>query len=488
MPELQLVDVSFRDGNQSLWGATGVRTRHVLPIAPLMDRVGFRALDFTSSTHMGIAVRTHREDPWERIRLTRAAMPSTRLQFISPGFRFISWELAHPEFMELVYARLVANGIDRFGVIDPTNDPDAALASCRQIREAGGAEIVAALTFTISDVHDDPFYARLAALYAASPDVDRVYLKDPGGLLTPERAATLLPALRAALGDTPLELHSHTTIGLSPLSYLTAAEHGVSALQTGCGPLAGGTSLPDAQRLVANLRELGHTVDVDDRLLGLVAAYFRKMARAEGLPTGGPSDFDAAFLRHQMAGGTMTTMRRQLAELGLAHRFDEMIEEVTRVRGDLGMPIMVTPFPQIVISQALANLVGDRRYDQVPDQVIRYVLGRFGRPARPVDDDVRDRILDRDRAREIAAEPPPLPPSELRRRFPASLSDDEFLLRATMPQGEVDGMVAAGPAQRHYDPDLAGVLALLRGLAGRPSIPDLTVTKPGFRLSLRSRA
>ena len=138
MPELQLVDVSFRDGNQSLWGATGVRTRQVLQIAPLMDRVGFRALDFTSSTHMGIAVRTHREDPWERIRLIRAAMPSTRLQFISPGFRFISWELAHPEFMELVYARLVANGIDRFGVLDPTNDPDAgSRRAARSARQAG---------------------------------------------------------------------------------------------------------------------------------------------------------------------------------------------------------------------------------------------------------------------------------------------------------------------------------------------------------------
>ena len=134
-----------------------------------------------------------RKDPWERIRLIRAAMPSTRLQFISPGFRFISWELAHPEFMELVYARLVANGIDRFGVIDPTNDPDAALASCRQIREAGGAEIVAALTFTISDVHDDPFYARFAALLAASRDVDRVYLKDPGGLLRPSAPRRCCP-------------------------------------------------------------------------------------------------------------------------------------------------------------------------------------------------------------------------------------------------------------------------------------------------------
>ena len=488
MSEIQLVDVSLRDGNQSLWGATGIRTRHVLPIAPIMDRVGFRALDFTSSTHMGIAVRTHREDPWERIRLTRAAMPNTGLQFISPGFRFISWQLAHPEFMELVYERLVANGIDRFGVIDPTNDPDAALASCRQIRRAGGTEIVAALTFTLSNVHDDAFYVALAIRYAASPDVDRVYVKDPGGLLTPERAATLLPALRAALGGTPLELHSHTTIGLSPLSYLTAAEHGVAALQTGCGPLAGGTSLPDAQRLVANLREFGHTVAVDDRSLGLVAGYFGRLARAESLPAGGPSEFDAAFLRHQMAGGTMTTMRRQLTELGLAHRFDEMIDEVTRVRAELGWPIMVTPFPQIVISQALANLVGAQRYAQVPDQVIRYVLGLFGRPARPVDDDVRDRILDRNRAREIAAEPPPSPPSQLRRAFPRGISDEEFLLRATMPAGEVDAMLAAGPAQRHYDPDLAGVLALLRGLAGRPAVPDLTVTKPGYRLTLRSRA
>ena len=204
----------------------------------------------------------------------------------------------------------------------------------------------------------------------------------------------------------------------------------MSALQTGCGPLADGTSLPDAQRLVANLRELGHTVDVDDRLLGLVAAYFRKMARAEGLPTGAPSDFDAAFLRHQMAGGTMTTMRRQLAELGLAaplRRDDRRGRRGSAATS--GCPIMVTPFPQIVISQALANVIGDRRYDHVPDQVIRYVLGRFGRPTGPVDDDVRDRILDRDRApgdrRRTAAAPAvgaaqAVPGEPLRRRVPAA--------------------------------------------------------------------
>ncbi len=120
MAELQLVDVSVRDGNQSLCGATGLRTAHILQIAPALNRVGFRALDFCSSTAMGVAARTHREDPWQRIRLARAAMPDTPLQFIGTGFRFISWERAHPEVMRLVYERLVAAGISRFVVLDPT--------------------------------------------------------------------------------------------------------------------------------------------------------------------------------------------------------------------------------------------------------------------------------------------------------------------------------------------------------------------------------
>ena len=133
-------------------------------------------------------------------------------------------------------------------------------------------------------MHDDAFYAGIAGQAAASPDIDRVYIKDPAGLLTPERARTLIPAVRARLGGKPLELHSHCTIGLSPLTYLTAPDLGVEVLHVACGALANGTSLPDAQRLVANLRELGHTVDVDDRLLALVARYFDRLAAAESLP------------------------------------------------------------------------------------------------------------------------------------------------------------------------------------------------------------
>jgi oxaloacetate decarboxylase alpha subunit len=484
LADLELVDVSIRDGNQSLWGATGLSTPQILAIAPVLDRVGFRALDFTSSTHMGVAVRTFREDPWERLRLAHAALPDTPLQFIGTGLRFISWDPLHPEMLQLAYDRLVANGVTRFVVLDPMHDMDAVRQTATMIRAAGGTEIIGALTFTVSDVHDDAFYADLAGQMAACPDLDRVYVKDPTGLLSPERAGTLLPAVLARLGGTPLELHSHCTLGQSPLTYLAAAALGVRVLQVACGPLAAGSSLPDAQRTTANLRALGHTVRVDDRALGLVADYFTRLARAHALPAGTPQEFDASFLRHQVAGGVLTTLRRQLAELGLDDRFDAVLDETARVRAELGYPIMVTPFPQIVCTQALYNVIADR-YQNVSDQAIRYALGRFGRPTRPIDPDVADRILSRPRARELAAEPPPPGVAELRARFPRGITDEEFLLRATMPAGEVDAMIASGPARRHYNPDVVGVLDLLRALRDRPKVTHLVIDKPDFRLELR---
>jgi oxaloacetate decarboxylase (Na+ extruding) subunit alpha len=493
MAELELVDVSLRDGNQSLWGATGLRTAHVAQIAPVLNRVGFRALDFSSSTAMGVSVRTHRENPWDLLRLTRKAMPDTRLQFIGTGFRFISWERAHPEVMELVYTSLVNAGMDRFVVLDPTHDMDAVRETARIIKKAAGgtgsgAEVIAALTYTVSAAHDDAFYAGIARQYAECRDIDRAYVKDPAGILTPDRARTLIPAVRDALNGKPVELHAHASLGLSPLTCLVAADLGVRVLQVGCGALGNGTSLPDAERLVANLRASGHTVDVDDRLLAAVARYFDSVAEAEGLPAGQPREFDAAFMHHQVAGGVMTTLRRQLAELGMEHRFDEVMEEIGLVRAELGYPIMVTPFPQMVIGQALANVLsGGPRYDQVPDQVIRYVLGKFGKPTMPVEASVLDRILSRPRAAELASEPPPLSVAELRHRFGERVSDEELLLRFGMPGGEVDAMVSARAPVTHYNPDTQPVLRLLRELADRRPAAELTVDKPGFRLSLKGR-
>lgn len=467
MADIELIDVSCRDGNQSNWSATGLSTAQILEIASVLDRVGFRALDFVSSTAMGVSVRTFREDPWEKNRRAHALMRRTPLQLIGTGFRFISWETQDAEFMRLVYRRLVVSGITRYSVLDPMLDPEAMQQTARIIREEGGKEIVAALTYTVSAVHDDACYARLAADIAACPDMDRAYIKDPAGLLTPDRARTLIPAVLQGLGGKPLELHSHCTIGLAPYTYMVAAELGVSALHVALGPLANGSSLPSAVQVAANLREHGHRVDVDDHALKLAHDYFHRLARVEGLPVGQPQDYDAAFLRHQVAGGVMTTTRRQLEEVRLGHRFDDVMAEVDRVRAELGYPIMVTPFPQIVCTQALFNVIGKERYEKVPDQVIRYVLGTFGRPIAPVDEDVRDRILSTARAREIMAEPPPPALGELRRRIGPHLSDDEFLLRATMPGDQVDAMKAAPRPSARYNPDLVRLLHLVTEAAAR---------------------
>ncbi|MEO6368207.1 MAG: biotin carboxyl carrier protein, partial [Steroidobacteraceae bacterium] len=171
MAEVQIVETSLRDGNQSLWGATGIDTARTLSIAPVMDRVGFKAIDFTTSTHMGVAVRFKQEDPWERIRLMAEATPNTPLQFMSTGFRFIAWETASAEFMELAFRVLARNGIRRFCLADPMNDVDAQIACAQMVKKVGGGHVIAALVYTLSPIHDDAHYIDAARRLAACPHV-----------------------------------------------------------------------------------------------------------------------------------------------------------------------------------------------------------------------------------------------------------------------------------------------------------------------------
>ncbi len=488
MAELKLVDTSLRDGNQCLWAALGVDTARTLTIAPVMDRVGFKAIDFTTSTHMGVAVRYKREDPWERIRLMAEATPATPLQFMSTGFRFIAWETASPEFMALAFRVLARNGIRRFCLADPMNDADSNIACARMVKQGGGEFVITALVFTLSPIHDDAHYAERARRLAACPDVDALYIKDPGGLLTPQRAATLIPAIRATIGSKPLELHSHCTIGLAELSYMEAPKYGVQALQCASGASADGNSNPPSERIVANLRALGHRVALDDDALAQVSRYFTRLAEAEGLPAGRPQAFDAGYLHHQLPGGMIGTMRRHLAESRLAHLEGAVIEELGRVREELGWPIVMTPFAQMVLTQAVMNVTGKERYAVIPDEVIRYALGRFGKPNVPIAPEVMSRIEAMPRTRELRAEPPMAPLPELRQRIGEHLSDEEFLLRAVMPAPQVDAMLAAGPAPRHYDPALKPVISLLRTLTARRDLQDVRMEKPGFRLQLRRSA
>ncbi|HXY50363.1 MAG TPA: hypothetical protein VEI01_12990 [Terriglobales bacterium] len=488
MASIQIIETSLRDGNQSLWAAVGVDTARTLSIAPVMEAVGFKAIDFTTSTHMAVAVRYKKEDPWERIRLMAKALPRTPLQFLSTGFRFISWETASPEFMKLAFRTLVKSGLRRFALADPMNNADSNVACARMVKQVGGEYVVGALVFTLSPIHDDAHYVACARKLAASPDVDALYIKDPGGLLTTLRARTLIPAIKAVMGDKPLELHSHCTIGLGELVYMDAPDWGVSAVHCASGAASDGISNPSSERVVANLRELGHQVDIDDRPLAEVSRYFTRLAEAEGLPMGQPQPFDAAYFHHQLPGGMIGTMRRHLAENRLAGMEGAVIAELRRVRQELGWPIVMTPFSQILLTQAVMNVTGKERYRVIPDEVIRYALGRFGRPNVPIAPEVMDRIDSLPRTRELRQEPGMAPLDELRKRIGPGLSDEEFLLRATMPAGQVDAMKAAGPAARVYDPARAPVMNLIRQLTARRDIAHICVEKAGFRLELRGRS
>jgi len=445
--QVEIVDTTTRDGNQSLWSATGLTTPDVLEIAPTMDRVGFRALDFTSSTHMAVSVRFHHEDPWERIRRVSEAMPDTPLNLITTGMRFISWVPAGEDVMDLVFRCVVRNGIRRFQIAEPSNDPDALIRLARMAREAGVEEVVVGLTYSISPVHTHQYYLDRARAVSASEHVDRLYLKDPGGLLTPSAVHELIPGFIDAVAPRPVELHSHCTISLGPLAYMEGLKAGTRTLHTAVAPLANGTSNPSCETTLRNLKAEGYSHDLDTEALAEVSEHFREIAERKDLPLGKPVEYDAAYYHHQMPGGMVTTTKRQLEEIGKPELFDATLEEVTRVRAEMGYPIMVTPVSQFVATQAVMNVIYGERWSKVSNEMIRYFHGHFYEPAAPVDPEVKDKVLSGARAEKLG-KLEPLSLEGARERFGDGISDEELLLRLTMSAEQVDAMVAEVAAHR----------------------------------------
>jgi oxaloacetate decarboxylase alpha subunit len=479
---VDIVDTTTRDGNQSLWSATGLTTADILAIAPTIDRVGFRAVDFTSSTHMAVAVRFHGEDPWERLRLVRAAMPQTKLSFITSGMRFITWVPADEDVMRLAFRCVARNGIRRFQVVDPSNDPGRLRRVARLAREEGVEEIVLGLTYSISEVHTHAYYAERAAALADCAEMDAFYLKDPGGLLTPDAVRELAPHFLAAAGDRPVELHSHCTIGLAPFVYLEGLRAGFQVLHTAVAPLARGTSNPAAETTLRNLEAEGYSHRLDLHALAAMSEHFRAIGSERGLPVGQPQEFDATYYHHQLAGGMVSTTRRMLDELRRPELFDAALEEVGRVRAEMGYPIIVTPVSQLVATQAVRNVIDAERWSNVSDETIRYFLGHYGESAAPVAPEVAERVLSLPRV-EGLRHLEPLHLEGARARFGRGISDEELLLRLTMPAEQVDAMLASPPAAATRiggDGRLGGrhpVVTLLREVAKRTSVTQLRVRK-----------
>ena len=480
MTAIEFIDTSTRDGDQSLWSATGLATADVLQVAPVIDRVGYHALDFTASTFIGISVRFHREDPWRRIRLVSAAMPNTPLGMITSGMRFISWVPAGEDVMGLVFRLIARNGIRRLQVVDPSNDPDRLRAIAALAHAAGIEEVVLGLTYSISPVHTVEYYAERAAALADCADMDRFYLKDPGGLLIPDVVRELAPHFRAAAGAGKTELHSHCTIGMAPLVYVEGVRAGFQAVHTASGPLSRGTSQPEVASTARNLEAAGFAHELDLEAAGRVAEHFYALARAKGLPAGQPQEFDAAYYKHQLPGGMVTTTQRMLAEIRRPELFGAVLEEVTRVRAEMGYPIIVTPVSQFIATQATYNVIDGERWKTVSDETVRYFLGHYGDAPAAVDSDVADRVLSRpgvDKLKDLR----PITLDGARRRFGNRVSEEELLLRLTMPAEQVDAMLAARGrpldlAVRNGS-ERAPLVELLRALEQRPEISYLEMVR-----------
>ena len=494
--DIRFVDTTFRDGSQSLW-AMGIRYGMMDALAADLDNVGYDVIEVPANPiFFKKFVRDLKEDPWQVMRMLARRMPNTPKACMGGGMNLNAFGIPTPLSLgELYLQRLADIGVlNRIQV--PCNTADQLVrlfpVTLPKLR-AMGYSIAVALSYSISPRHTDEHYLeKTRATMTFAPDA--VYLKDQGGLLTVDRVRTLIPAILAETGDTPVEIHSHCTTGLAPAVYTEAMRLGVRVLHCGVPPLSDGSAQPSVLDVMHNARVLGHTVDLDDKLIASISARLRGMAIEAGMPLGAPVRYDDAQYTHQIPGGVISNLTFQLSQINLADRLDEVLEECVRIRADLGYPIMITPYSQYIGTQAAINVATGERYRSVIDELIRFAQGAFGEDSGYtwMDPQLRDRLVSSQRARELAA---------AQRGPTADLSladakavygepgtpDEEILLRAIM-QGtaEIDTMREAGPA-RAYD-SRTPLLRILQDVGSRDRLRYVHIQRGSDSLLLQRRA
>ncbi|HET9490596.1 MAG TPA: pyruvate carboxylase subunit B [Methylomirabilota bacterium] len=475
MKTVSFVDTTLRDAHQSLW-STRMTTAMMLPVAPILDRLGFEAIDLVGGAVFDVCVRYLREDPWERMRIMSGVVTRTPLIVMTRGQSLFTFELFPDDVVALTARRIAANGIRYVTPYDALNDMRNMIVPVRASK-AAGLTVAGGVVYTVSPVHTDAYYAGKAR-ELVTLGVDAVFLKDPSGLLKPERVRTLIPALRQAVGATRLQLHTHCLTGLGPLCALEAITHGVDTVHTATSPLAHGASQPPTEWLARNARRIGFDVRLDADGLAPVADYLRYVAAREGKPLGRIAEYDPFHYEHQVPGGMISNLHSQLRDIGLSHRLDEILEEAARVRQELGYPIVVSPFAQFVITQAVLNTVQGERYATVPDEVRKYALGNYGALAAPIDPNVLDRIT-RGEAPVTARPGDLLPPAveRVRRERGPFASDDDLLLAAFYNPEQYTSLLAARPIRTEYPVDRTPLLTLLKELAARPDVRAVSLIR-----------
>ncbi|MEN3027870.1 MAG: sodium-extruding oxaloacetate decarboxylase subunit alpha [Aquificaceae bacterium] len=390
MREIFITDVSLRDGIQSLL-ATRVRTEDLLPLIEILDRCGFWSLEVWGGATFDVCLRYLKEDPWERLELFKKHAPNTRLEMLLRGQNVVGYRHYADDVVEEFVKRAYEKGIEVFRIFDALNDTRNMRKSIETAKKLG-VLVKGVLSYTISPVHRVEYYLGVAR-ELVDMGIDIISIKDQAGLLSPKVCYELVKALKSEFPNYPVHLHTQTSADLAQMAQLKGVEAGAEMIDTVFYSLSCQTSHPPGETMIYALREFGYTIKVDEKLYQkageLFASIRKKYKKYDVLP---PYP-DVGVLIHQVPGGMISNFISQLREQGMEEKLPQVLEEVVRVREDLGYPPLVTPTSQIVGSQAFLNVVQGERYKVVTKETKDYVKGLYGRPPAPIREEIIRKIL-----------------------------------------------------------------------------------------------
>ncbi|WP_305063839.1 sodium-extruding oxaloacetate decarboxylase subunit alpha [Methanococcoides sp.] len=387
---VKITETILRDAHQSLL-ATRMRTRNMLPIIDKLDEVGYYSLEMWGGATFDTCIRYLNEDPWERLRELKSRMENTPAQMLLRGQNLVGYRHYSDDVVEKFVTKAHENGIDIFRIFDAVNDirnMEKAISVAKNV----GAHVQGTISYTISPVHTVEKYVEFAN-ELAELDCDSICIKDMAGLLAPHEAYELITSLKKEVG-LPVALHCHCTSGMASMSYLAACKAGVDILDTALSPLAGGTSQPPTESIVAALQRTKYDTGLDLGLFTEVTKYFKDLKEEfRGILDPISEQVDANVLLYQIPGGMLSNLVSQLKEQNALDKYEAVLEEMPKVREELGYPPLVTPTSQIVGTQAVLNVLMDERYKVVPNEVKDYVRGFYGRSPAPISSEMIAKII-----------------------------------------------------------------------------------------------
>ena len=390
--KLRICETVLRDGHQSIL-ATRMRYEQMEPVLGLLDDIGYEALECWGGATYDSCLRFLNEDPWERLRKLKANVKNTPLQMLLRGQNLLGYKHYSDDVVEAFCKAAVKNGIDRIRIFDALNDPRNMEAAIKYSKKAG-AHVQSAMVYTISPVHTTESFLKVAETLVEM-GTDSLCIKDMSGLLGPADAYDLVSTFKKRFGELPIDLHSHFTCGLASTTYWEAAKAGVDIIDTAISPFAHATSQPATETMIEMFKGTEWDLGLDlDKYIPLVD-HFRKVKQqiAEEFNLKPASDVIPAVRRYQIPGGMLSNTQNQLNEMGMGDRFFDVMDEMPRVREDLGYPPLVTPTSQIVGTMAMMNVMMGDRYKMVPNEVKDLVRGKYGQLPGTISDEIRQTII-----------------------------------------------------------------------------------------------